>query len=265
LVFFTNDIRYKFLSLATLYLKERKEEAELLEDLHKDLDFDFLDDSKLASSDDQPGLAHAAAEPPPPEKIDDSQKEDGHSLPQPVNPPPRATTSSDSAEFIDPREQAETLVQEWEASGLSTYQVYWLARKKMRGARLATEAVYAKLKFDDIVKIRGRWELIGAAFTLVAMLDLFVSTITKSPITFILPAHAQAASESSARHAFPPLGLSALSWEIMVLVFFTYLMAVLTAFLWKGYFAKDKSEIAADAVKSIIAIGMGLFFGKTIG
>ncbi len=51
----------------------------------------------------------------------------------------------------------------------------------------------------------------------------------------------------------------------MVSVFFTCIMAVLTLFVWKGWISDEKSEIAADVVKGVICLGVGVFFGTFAG
>lgn len=149
----------------------------------------------------------------------------------------------------------------------SSIERYTLARQELAIKKREASDAYATFSVPEVLVVRGRRDLIGAVVAWLALFYCLVVTISGRSISFISQARGEVSTSPSEHHAFqlPPLGLSQTIWTVMVVVFYLYLITVLSVFLWKGYLAKEKSETAADVVKSLVSIGVGVFFGKIAG
>jgi hypothetical protein len=140
---------------------------------------------------------------------------------------------------------------------------YLKTQAELRATRKKSEREYAGLSNSEATSLLTRKDIFLTAVAYLGLLYCILSTALDGNFRFISFAHGEPTSTVSEEHrVFPPFGLSQTVWSWMVTVFFAYIMLVLTVFLYKGYLAKEKSETAADVVKSLIVMGIGLFFGR---
>lgn len=136
-------------------------------------------------------------------------------------------------------------------------------------ARAESEAAYAALSNTEAWEMRGKKHLPYIVLSYAGLFWCLLSSIFGKSLMLISLAHAQASQAQGASQvegglSHPPLGLNPIVWQCMSVVFFLWVIATLSVFLWKGYLAKEKSETAADTVKNLLVMGIGLFFGKVV-
>jgi hypothetical protein len=60
----------------------------------------------------------------------------------------------------------------------------------------------------------------------------------------------------------PPLGIPTNVWVAMVITMFVVVLIMAIAFFYKGYFAKEKSEVAASWSERFLSALLGMVIGK---
>jgi len=143
-----------------------------------------------------------------------------------------------------------------------------LSEAKQRQA----DHVYSRLSVREVIEVRG---FNGFAVSVLGVLAIILWAAQLVPgltASLIASAHAQENRTvnvdkvaGNLKGFVPPLGLSIGVWNGMVVVTFGVLITIALAFLWKGYFAKTKSEKAARFLEHFATLVLGAFFGKGIG
>jgi hypothetical protein len=176
---------------------------------------------------------------------------------------PHARISSNGSPHLDAPELQATDAQSEEQ--LSAVIRYITAKKEMSKRKEEAEQAYIHLSYRDVVKVRGKNDFIRGLYAAIALLYCITATLAGGWTNVISRARAEAISSDVEHHFSPPLGIPLTTWTGMVIVFYLYILVVISVFLWKGYVAKEKSETAAEMVKNIASLAIGVFFGKVSG
>jgi hypothetical protein len=148
-------------------------------------------------------------------------------------------------------------------------QAYLAAKAGLVEHQLQADLSYSRLSLSEVLRVRGVDRFVMSVLGVLAAIALAIQSVPGLAVTLISSARAQeggvATSGSASSKPFvPPLGLSLEIWRPMVVVMFALLVMIAIAFLWKGYFAKTKSEKAAGWVDRFGTVLIGALIGKTL-
>lgn len=182
----------------------------------------------------------------------------------------KAVASRGKDAALRPHDVTPAIIEEIDASSNASdqdvVQTYISMKRRVEHQQTQSDIAYSRLSTKEVLQVRGIDRFAVSVFGILAIITWAAQLVPGLAITLIASAHAKGhgttASVNATGDADTPLGLPSIIWNGMEIVIFVVFITISLAFLWKGYFAKSKSEKAANFIDRFATLALGVFLGK---